>query len=236
MTVYNAFGTPPPGTMQRYSDNRAIILGNLFHLQSGGNIDASKAYVTGGRLWTPNYIEGITSSIHVDIRLYLVPEGEFVNPIANRTAVRSKVATVNPGGWTEAIFDDPWKIQGYNLPWCIAYTFVEDPEYYYANLTGRPSDGINYADNPANGLFYSGTTNVNPGVLAWGSGYYHYYIIDAGDRSTNPTITYGMDTIVSDNLSAASEQWSIWNGTAEVPASAKLWNGTSEVPVTTTVN
>lgn len=232
MAEYTVIDTPPLGSANVYTDGVPIILGNCFHLLNENVIELDDAYVVGGRVWTPG---GITGNTQLNVYLYDIPNGDFVHPIKGRSPLRQTTATITPGGWTEARFDEPWKIPDLQTPWCIAYSGVQNNRYYSAVIGGRVDPDQVYAANLANGLVLGkASTNLKPGVVAWVGGYYYFPNTDVGERAGSTTTTYAVDTIVSDSL-AAEDSWSLWNGSVEVPVTPKLWTGSAESDFTTEV-
>lgn len=220
-SMYNDAIDGIPGA---YNDGAPIILGNTFYVTTG-TIDVNNAYVIGGRVYT----EPVAAQL-LDIMLYEVPDGQDINPLVGRTPVRTVRVTSNPDGWTEGIFDTPWKVPGLTRPWMIAYRFVADPAVYLANLNFRP-DNIPWSVYPDSGLFLS-AWDSSAGGNTWKHGYFALDNGDAGNSNKFET-GYCTDTIV--NVAPAGPVYSVWNGSVEVPATAKLWNGSTEVSITTEV-
>ena len=227
---YSAHGASISGSTSNVTDGLPVILGNTFVLQSGGSVPIANAYVTGGRVWTSGLFANGTQ---VSVKLYDTPIGDYINPIHNRTPLIEKTATVGASAWTTALFDTPWKIPDYGVPWLMAYQFVTDATRIIINSDFRPGNDP-YAADPSTGLFLSGLTGLKPGVAAYRHGWYRYSNAFTGFQ-TSGTTSYGIDTIVDIINPSTGPSWSVWNGSAEVPASAKVFNGTSEVDITTTV-
>jgi hypothetical protein len=224
---YNAHGATISGSASNVTDALGVILGNTFFVGSGKSIDITNAYVTGGRIWTSGLF---AANVQVNIRLYEVPVGDYVHPFVGRSPVRNKTVTVNTSGWTNAIWDEPWKIPDYGTPWVIGYRFVTDPTRIIVNSGFRASD-IDYAADTTHGLVLSKSLGLKPGVAAFRHGWYLYDNNFSG-FTTTATTSYGADSIVDIIApTPTGPQWSIWNGTAEVPATAKIWTGSSEANI-----